>query len=130
MQSERRACSATERVRGPPPARRAAHPPRRATAGHGLLPPALLRRAWRIGRRVDAQPLRSVREEPPARRAEPSRASTSDTEVEVLAATQRIDVYSVPDPARAAERHQMGLLGELSAEPSLFEPFRNTPSLP
>src|SRR6185503_16506652 len=42
MQSERRACSATERVRGPPPARRAAHPPRRATAGHGLLPLATL----------------------------------------------------------------------------------------
>jgi hypothetical protein len=38
-------------------------------------------------------------------------------------------VYCVPDPARAAERSQMGLLGELCAEPSLFEPFRNTPSL-
>lgn len=58
-----------------------------------------------------------------------SRASTSETEVEVLAATQRIDVYAVPDPARAAERGQMGVLGWLSNEPSLFEPFRNTPSL-
>lgn len=58
-----------------------------------------------------------------------SRASTSETEVEVLAATQKIDVYSVPDPARAAERPQMGLLGELSAEPSLFEPFQGTPAL-
>jgi len=58
-----------------------------------------------------------------------SRASTSETEVEVLAATQKIDVYSVPDPARAAERTQMGLLGELSAEPSLFEPFHDTPTL-
>jgi hypothetical protein len=58
-----------------------------------------------------------------------SRASVSETEVEVLAATQRIDVYAVPDPARAAERGQMGLLGELSAETSMFEPFRNTPSL-
>jgi hypothetical protein len=58
-----------------------------------------------------------------------SRVSTSETEVEVLAATQKIDVYSIPDPARQAERDQMGLLGELSAEPSLFEPFRNTPSL-
>src|SRR5580692_3993727 len=58
-----------------------------------------------------------------------SRASTSETEVEVLAATQRIDVYAVPDPARAAERGQMGLLGWLSEEPSVFEPFRNTPSL-
>ncbi len=58
-----------------------------------------------------------------------SRASASETEVEVLAATQRIDVYAVPDPARAAEREQMGLLGELSAEPTLFEPFHDTPSL-
>lgn len=46
-----------------------------------------------------------------------------------MAATQKIDVYSVPDPARAAVRAQMGLLGELSAEPSLFEPFHDTPSL-
>lgn len=58
-----------------------------------------------------------------------SRISTSETEVEVLAATQKIDVYSVPDPAREAERAQMGQLGELSAEPGLFEPFRNTPTL-
>jgi hypothetical protein len=58
-----------------------------------------------------------------------SRASTAETEVEVLAATQRIDVYAVPDPAREAERGEMGLLGWLSAEPSLFEVFRNTPSL-
>ncbi len=59
-----------------------------------------------------------------------SRASTTETEVEVLAATQKIDVYCVPDPARKDEREQMGLLGELSADPSLFEPFRNTPNLP
>jgi len=57
------------------------------------------------------------------------RASTSETEVEVLAATQKIDVYAVPDPARAAQRARMGLLGELSAEPCLFEPFHDTPSL-
>ncbi|WP_438037492.1 DUF4351 domain-containing protein [Sorangium sp. So ce128] len=58
-----------------------------------------------------------------------SRASSPETEVEVLAATQKIDVYSVPDPARDAERAGMGLLGELSAEPSLFEPFHRTPGL-
>ena len=58
-----------------------------------------------------------------------NRASASETEVEVLAATQKIDVYAVPDPARAAERSQMGLLGWLAEEPSLFEPFRNTPNL-
>jgi hypothetical protein len=58
-----------------------------------------------------------------------SRACTSETEVEVLAATQKIDVYTVPDPARAAERARMGLLGELAATPSLFEPFHDTPTL-
>jgi hypothetical protein len=58
-----------------------------------------------------------------------SRACASETEVEVLAATQKIDVYSVPDPARAAELTEMGLLGELAAEPSLFEPFHGTPTL-
>jgi hypothetical protein len=58
-----------------------------------------------------------------------SRASTAETEVEVLAATQKIDVFSVPDPAREAKRAEMGLLGELSAEPSMFEPFRGTPGL-
>ncbi|MGK3966637.1 hypothetical protein WMF38_20950 [Sorangium sp. So ce118] len=58
-----------------------------------------------------------------------SLVSAAETEVEVLAATQKIDVYSVPDPAREAERARMGLLGELAAEPSLFEPFRSTPSL-
>lgn len=58
-----------------------------------------------------------------------SLASAAETEVEVLAATQKIDVFSVPDPAREAERARMGLLGELSAQPSLFEPFHGTPSL-
>jgi len=53
----------------------------------------------------------------------------AETEVEVLAATQKIDVYCVPDPARGAERAEMGLLGELSAERSLFEPFSDTPNL-
>lgn len=58
-----------------------------------------------------------------------SRASIAETEVEVLAATQKIDVFSIPDPAREAERKEMGMLGELSAEPSLFEHFSRTPSL-
>jgi hypothetical protein len=58
-----------------------------------------------------------------------SLVSAAQTEVEVLAATQKIDVYCVPDPAREAERARMGLLGELSSAPSLFEPFHGTPSL-
>jgi hypothetical protein len=57
-------------------------------------------------------------------------ASSPGTEVEVVAATQKIDVYAVPDPTRVAEREKMGLLGELFVAPSLFEPFRNTPNLP
>jgi len=57
-----------------------------------------------------------------------SLASAAETEVEVLAATQKIDVYSVPDPARHAERARMGMLGELSAVPSMFEPYHDTPS--
>ena len=58
-----------------------------------------------------------------------SRACTAETEVEVLAATQKIDVFTIPDPARAAERARMGLLGELAAQPCLFEPFHDTPTL-
>lgn len=52
-----------------------------------------------------------------------------ETEVEVLAATQKIDVYATPDPARENERRQLGLLGELSKEPSMFEAFSLTPCL-
>ena len=58
-----------------------------------------------------------------------ARASSAEQEVEVVGAPQKIDVYCVPDPARDAERAQMGLLGELGREPSLFEPFHNTPTL-
>ena len=57
-------------------------------------------------------------------------APIPETEVEVVSATQKIDLYAVPDPARAAEREKMGLLGEISRAPSLFEPFRSTPNVP
>ena len=55
-----------------------------------------------------------------------SLAAAAETEVEVLAATQKIDVYSVPDPTRQAERARMGLLGELAAVPCMFEPYHDT----
>jgi hypothetical protein len=58
-----------------------------------------------------------------------SRACAAETEVEVLAATQKIDVYTTPDPARVAERARMGLLGELAEQACLFEPFHDTPTL-
>lgn len=51
------------------------------------------------------------------------------TEVEVFAATQRIDVYATPDPALAGNRKEMGLLGELASKPSLYEAFSSTPNL-
>lgn len=57
-----------------------------------------------------------------------SRAGKAETEVEVLpAGAQRLDVYSVPDPALAGELADMGMLGELGAQPTVFEPFSDTP---
>ena len=59
-----------------------------------------------------------------------SRAGKAETEVEVVpAGAQRIDVYSVPDPALAGELAEMGMLGELGAEPAIFEPFSDTPGM-
>ncbi|HSN99071.1 MAG TPA: hypothetical protein VLS89_12330, partial [Candidatus Nanopelagicales bacterium] len=58
-----------------------------------------------------------------------SAVATVETEVEVTAPAQKIDVYLVPDPACRAERAAMGLLGALASEPSLFEPFHKTPGL-
>ncbi|WP_437307407.1 hypothetical protein [Sorangium sp. So ce388] len=39
----------------------------------------------------------------------------------------RFDVWYVPDPTRAALRAELGLLGELAAEPCQFESFHDTP---
>ena len=52
-----------------------------------------------------------------------------ETEVEVIAATQKIDVYAVPDPDRADERKDLGWLGELSDAPTMFELFSATPNV-
>ncbi|WP_437982258.1 hypothetical protein [Sorangium sp. So ce117] len=51
----------------------------------------------------------------------------ADTQVEVIATSQTMDIWYVPDPARAALRAELGLLGELAAEPCQFEPFHDTP---
>ncbi|WP_437485794.1 hypothetical protein WME75_01855 [Sorangium sp. So ce1014] len=56
-----------------------------------------------------------------------ARAGAADTAVEVIAASQIIDVWFVPDPDRASVRAELGLLGELAAEPCQFEPFHDTP---
>lgn len=54
-----------------------------------------------------------------------SRATAAETEVEVTAATQKIDVYSVPDPAREAERGEMGFeVWEKSVATPLLIHFR------
>jgi hypothetical protein len=59
-----------------------------------------------------------------------SRAGTADTEVEVPpGGAQRIDVFSEPDPALAGELAEMGMLGELGAALTLFEPFSKTPGM-
>ncbi|KYF57436.1 hypothetical protein BE08_43540 [Sorangium cellulosum] len=56
-----------------------------------------------------------------------TRVGDADTEVEVSAASQTMDLWYVPDPARASLRAELGLLGELAAEPCQFEPFHDTP---
>ena len=59
-----------------------------------------------------------------------ARAGKAEIEVEVVpAGPQRIDVYSEPDPALSGELAEMGMLGELGAEPAMFEPFSDTPGL-
>lgn len=56
-------------------------------------------------------------------------SKVQESEVEVIAATQKIDVYAVPDLERVAERKALGLLGELFHEASMFELFSTTPNL-
>ncbi|KYF53918.1 hypothetical protein BE08_07020 [Sorangium cellulosum] len=56
-----------------------------------------------------------------------TRAGDADTEVEAIAASRTMDVWYVPDPARAALRAELGLLGELADEPCQFERFHDTP---
>ncbi|WP_437853817.1 hypothetical protein [Sorangium sp. So ce363] len=51
----------------------------------------------------------------------------ADTQVEVISTSQTMDIWYVPDPARAALRAELGLLGELAAEPCQFELFHDTP---
>ncbi len=56
-----------------------------------------------------------------------SLASETESEVEVAPAAQKIDIYCVPLPGKEAERKQLGELGRLSQEASLFEAFHKTP---
>jgi hypothetical protein len=47
----------------------------------------------------------------------------------VIAASQKIDVFDVPDAERDDERKDVGLLGELTKTSTMFEMFSVTPSL-
>src|SRR5262249_40193901 len=59
-----------------------------------------------------------------------SRAAKTEIEVQVVPpAAQSIDVFSVPDPALAAELGDMGMLGELCAVPVALEPYSETPGV-
>ncbi|MGK4007814.1 hypothetical protein WMF31_34680 [Sorangium sp. So ce1036] len=57
-----------------------------------------------------------------------ARVGAADTDVEVIIASQTIDVWYVPDPTRATARAELGLLGKLAADPCQFEPFHGLPS--
>jgi len=50
------------------------------------------------------------------------------TEKKIVAGAQYIDVWYEPDPARAAQRKRLGLLGRIAATPCLIEPYSDTPS--
>lgn len=58
-----------------------------------------------------------------------SEAGHVELELEVAAAAQRMDLWHQPDAALTEARAQLGLLGELTAEPCQIEPFSRTPGL-
>ncbi|MDB9513451.1 hypothetical protein PN499_19840 [Kamptonema animale CS-326] len=47
---------------------------------------------------------------------------------EVPGEVRQIDLWFAPAPDRAADRQRLGLLGQLTLNPCLLEPFRNQPS--
>ena len=55
-----------------------------------------------------------------------SEVGTAHVQHEVDAETQWVDVWFVPDPARAP---LPGLLGRMAGEAALFEPFHESPSV-
>ena len=54
-------------------------------------------------------------------------AGPVETEKEVSAEPQRIDVWFAPDAARTAHLRPLGLLGRIAARPCALEPFHSTP---
>lgn len=53
---------------------------------------------------------------------------TVEVSREVPGEVRQIDLWFAPAPDRAADRHRLGLLGQLTLTPCLLEPFRNQPS--
>ena len=51
-----------------------------------------------------------------------------ETDAEVSADTRRIDLWFMPDPARASVTDHLGLLGRVASGPSTLEFFHDTPS--
>lgn len=52
-----------------------------------------------------------------------------ETEVEVIHATQRIDLYAFPLFMHAERRMKLGLVGDFAADPGLYEAFWSTPGV-
>ncbi len=55
--------------------------------------------------------------------------TVTETEVEVIHAAQRIDLFASPMFSRVDERKKLGLLGVLAAESGLYEAFWTTPGV-
>lgn len=51
-----------------------------------------------------------------------------ETSREVSPEVRQIDVWFVPAPQPATDPQVLGLLGQMAATASLFEPFRNPPT--
>ncbi len=51
-----------------------------------------------------------------------------ETSREVSPEVRQVDVWFVPTPTPATEPQNLGLLGQMAATASLFEPFRNAPT--
>ena len=54
---------------------------------------------------------------------------TVSTGLEVRDETRQVDVLYMPDPGKESDRQQLGLLGRMAAQPSLFEPYSKRPGI-
>lgn len=54
---------------------------------------------------------------------------TVSSGLEVRDETRQVDVFYLPDPGKESDREQLGLLGRMSAQPTLFEPYSKRPGV-